>query len=174
MRWNISLERLRLIYPLRRNSDLSARIPPCLAQRGRADSQLNSDCLPARISYPEATLTSALRAAGMSVATYEILDDEVNQDILSTAGFLYALELLFKANYVLRLRCVPGKRGQTAVRTLLSIFGFCCRFNIGSCFFKSNLSSVCVAYLVRVRTQSNLRLATDLCCILPQSAQVGC
>lgn len=43
-----------------------------------------------------ATLTFELRARGLRCATFEILDDRRSEDILSVAGFLYAVELIVK------------------------------------------------------------------------------
>lgn len=43
-----------------------------------------------------ATLTAELRARGLRCATFEILDDRQSEDILSVAGFLYAVELIVK------------------------------------------------------------------------------
>ncbi len=40
--------------------------------------------------------TAALTAAGYNVATFEILDDNVNQDMLSAPGFVRAMQYIFE------------------------------------------------------------------------------
>ena len=47
-----------------------------------------------------ATLTSALRSGGRNCATFELRDEATQQNILSTAGLLYAIELIIKAMQV--------------------------------------------------------------------------
>lgn len=54
-----------------------------------------------------AVLTACLRRGGIACATFEILDDVINEDILSGMGMLYAIELIVRVFFYKLLRTYP-------------------------------------------------------------------